>query len=94
MNGVPINSKRARELYDQGLTDKVIAQRLGRPENSITGWRLRHGLPPNKKTAHTKYISPLVQDAIDAKKLGLSYGMYKAKQYEAKQAKKRGRKKS
>ena len=92
MNGNEIDSKRARELYDQGLTDKQIAVRLGRHDNSICGWRLRHGLPPNKKKAHLQYISPLVQDAIDAKKLGLTYGMFKAMQYEAKLAKKRRKK--
>ncbi len=94
MKGDAIDSKRAMALYDQGLTDKAIAIRMGRSQTTISGWRGRHGLPPNKNKAHAKYIPPLVQDAIDAKKLGLSYGQYKAKQYEAKQAKKKGRKKS
>lgn len=90
MKGDAIDSKRAMALYDQGLTDKAIAVRLGRPGGSIADWRRRHGLSPNKKKAHTKYIPPVVQDAIDAKELGYpSYGMYKAAQYEEERRRKK-----
>lgn len=93
MNGMELDSKRVMDLYKQGFTDKEIAIRLGRADNSICGWRLRRGLPPNKKRPHLRYITPAEQDAVEAKRLGYpSYGYFKAAQYEAEQAKKRRKK--
>jgi len=36
------------DLYNQGLTDTAIARELGMPSNTITVWRRKKGLPPNR----------------------------------------------
>lgn len=37
------------ELYEKGLTDKEISQRLGTDVGTISTWRIRRKLPVNKK---------------------------------------------
>jgi uncharacterized protein YjcR len=38
---------RAKELYDQGLTDGRIAEAIGVSTNSVLNWRRKEGLPSN-----------------------------------------------
>lgn len=35
------------DLYNQGLSDKMIAKKLGIKQNSFADWRKRQGLTPN-----------------------------------------------
>lgn len=41
--------KKRRELYDKGLNDREIAERIGVHQTTITAWRHRNNLPPNQK---------------------------------------------
>jgi len=42
-------NKRRMKFYNQGMTDKEIAQKEGKKEGSIQKWRLKRKLQPNKK---------------------------------------------
>lgn len=44
----------AKKLYDQGFSDPVIAQALNQTRVIIRGWRLRSGLPANKRGGRPK----------------------------------------
>lgn len=39
----------AQRLYDKGLTDSEIAERLGVSAGAITGWRHNEGLGPKRR---------------------------------------------
>lgn len=43
------NWPEGKALYDQGLTDKEIAERLGVGRGTWASLRWRHKLPPNRK---------------------------------------------
>lgn len=49
VNPRALNWEEARELYSQGLTDREIADRLERKATSVASWRIRMGLPPNRR---------------------------------------------
>ena len=81
----------AMELYSRGLTDAEIAKQSGVYVKTVSKWRNRMGLPANKK--RRLKMSPLARDAVEARRLGLTYGQYKAQSYESPSPAGRGRKK-
>lgn len=44
-----IDEERARELYEQGLSDRTIAVKLGTSRGEIRKWRIANGLPSKYK---------------------------------------------
>lgn len=44
-----IDEVRAKELWDQGLTDAEIAEQLGMHKNTVFLWRKRNGIGISKK---------------------------------------------
>lgn len=42
-----INSTIATQLWNDGLTDKEIGEKMGFTENGIRQWRMRNDLPSN-----------------------------------------------
>ena len=81
----------AMELYRHGLTDAEIAKQSGVYVKTVSKWRNRMGLPANKK--RRLKMSPLARDAAEARRLGLTYGQYKAQSYAPPVSLGRGRKK-
>ena len=81
----------AMELYRRGLTDAEIAKQSGVYVKTVGKWRNRMGLPANKK--RRLKMSPLARDAMEARRLGLTYGQYKAQSYVPPVSPGRGRKK-
>ena len=69
----------AMELYSRGLTDAEIAKQSGVRSGAVCKWRNKLGLPANKK--RRLKMSPLARDAAEARRLGLTYGQYKAQSY-------------
>ena len=69
----------AMELYRRGLTDAEIAKQSGVYVGTVSKWRNKLGLPANKK--RRLKMSPLAHDAMEARRLGLTYGQYKAQSY-------------
>ena len=69
----------AMELYRRGLTDAEIAKQSGVYVKTVGKRRNRMGLPANKK--RRLKMSPLARDAAEARRLGLTYGQYKAQSY-------------
>ena len=81
----------AMELYRRGLPDAEIAKQSGVYVKTVSKWRNRMGLPANKK--RRLKMSPLARDAAEARRLGLTYGQYKAQSYVPPVSPGRGRKK-
>ena len=81
----------AMELYLHGLADAEIAKQSGVYVKTVGKWRNRMGLPANKK--RRLKMSPLARDAMEARRLGLTYGQYKAQSYVPPVSPGRGRKK-
>lgn len=68
-------------LYNQGLTDREIAEKLNRKPSTIAGWRYSNGLASNSEIAKKQSKkSPLAEDAAAARAMGLTYGKWKALQ--------------
>ena len=67
----------AMELYRRGLTDAEIAKQSGVLSGAVQKWRNKLGLPMNK-AKRRKNLSSLARDAMEARRLGLTYGQYKA----------------
>lgn len=71
-----------------GKTDREIAETCGCSVSTITSWRKRYGLDPNRAQRPTRakekaYDLPAAEDEARAREAGLSYGIYKARQWEA-----------
>lgn len=49
-NILPDTDKNLRVLYEQGLTDTAIAERVGQTATHIRQWRRRNGLPAAYKS--------------------------------------------
>lgn len=80
-----LDQDRAYELWSQGLCDRDIAEALGMKKNAVSEWRRRNQLQVNKqpkKPKLEKKVSRLSQDVREARKAGMNYGMWKAKQFE------------
>ena len=82
----------AMELYLHGLADAEIAKQSGVRSGAVCKWRNKLGLPPNKEKRRGK-LSSLARDAMEARRLGLTYGQYKAQSYVSPSPAGRGRKK-
>ena len=89
---IMIDHEFAMELYRRGLTDAEIAKQSGVLSGAVQKWRNKLGLPPNKAKRREK-LSPLARDAMEARRLGLTYGQYKAQSYVPPAPTGRGRKK-
>jgi transposase len=57
---VYIDSDKARPLYEQGMSDREIANALGATRRGVLNWRTRNRLPCNKKP--TEYVRPVTLD--------------------------------
>lgn len=49
-----LDQRLVRQLYDQGLNDHQIAERLGTSPGGIYAWRYRNRLPANTGTGYHK----------------------------------------
>lgn len=85
-----IDYAKVSELYWEGASDREIADAFKCAPRTISEWRQRQKLPANaghgkpieiKPAKKQRQITPLEQDAIDARKAGMTYGQYKAQQY-------------
>lgn len=81
-----LNQEYAMMRYKEGATDQEIAQETGVCKYTVSAFRKRNNLPPNrrkeqKKQKPTRKLSPLVRDAVEARRQGLTYGQYKAQFY-------------
>lgn len=47
-----MNQQEARILYDKGMNDREIAERLGASPSGVYAWRYRNGLPANTGTGY------------------------------------------
>lgn len=85
-----LDEKKAFEYYKAGKTDAEIAEDCGVCRETVKNWRKRNGLTLNrtKGVREKSNLTPLERDAIEARKLGLTYGQYKAGQYLAQQKRK------
>ena len=45
-----------RFLYDQGLHDRLIAEKIGCSKALVTQWRIKAGLPPLNRTSGRKGV--------------------------------------
>ncbi len=43
----PVNYEKVRELYDQGMTDREIAEGAHCGQSTVSKWRKQNGLPAN-----------------------------------------------
>jgi len=43
-----------KKWYDQGLSDREIADIVGKPRTAVTNWRFRHKLSPNRRKKEPK----------------------------------------
>lgn len=88
-----IDERTAWDCYNAGKTDAEIAQACGVHKNTVANWRKRnklHANTPQKKKQEEqatrkkkeRVLTPLERDAKAARAAGLTYGQYKAKQYD------------
>ena len=67
--------QRARELFEKGISDQLIAQELGISRKTATRWALKYGfekIPPKKKLSINEVINSLHEELkrqIEAGKL-------------------------
>lgn len=78
-----LDTKLAGQLYSENAGDRTIAEACGVTAETIRNWRKRCGLPANYEPKSEEHLTQLEKDAIAARRAGLTYGQYKARQYEA-----------
>lgn len=80
-----LNQEYAMMRYNEGATDIEIAEETGVSKCTVALLRKRHLLPANSKKEQKpkteRKLSPLVRDAVEARRQGLTYGQYKAQFY-------------
>ena len=80
-----LNQEYAMMRYKEGATDQEIAQETGVCKHTVSAFRKRNFLPPNRKKPEKqkteRKLSPLSRDAVEARRQGLTYGQYKAQFY-------------
>ena len=80
-----LNQEYAMMRYKEGATDQEIAQETGVCKYTVSAFRKRHLLPANSKKEQKpkteRKLSPLIRDAVEARRQGLTYGQYKAQFY-------------
>lgn len=83
-----IDQDMGMELYEADKTDEEAAAICGCSKATYRNWRIANGLPSkhmnNKgpKTSGPEYGHGLAADARRARELGMTYGQFKASQYE------------
>lgn len=84
-NSVRINAKQAYDLWSRGHSDEDIAERMEVSVRCVSDWRRRNELKANRanKTVPVEERCPLSQEAWEARQAGVSYGVWKAWQWEA-----------
>ena len=80
-----LDKELALQLYNEGRCDREIAADCGVAERTVGDWRRKMKLPshpdPRKKEeASSPHRSTLSQDALEARKRGMTYGQYKVMQ--------------
>lgn len=73
-----LNEAEAWRLYGLGKSDIEIAAACGVHKNTVLGWRQRNML--KAKPQRKNKLTQLELDAIEARKMGLTYGQYKTQQ--------------
>lgn len=81
--GKKLDANLAGQLYSENAGDSAIAEACGVTVETIRNWRKRCGLPANYEPKNEEHLTQLEKDAIAAHRMGLTYGQYKAQQYEA-----------
>lgn len=80
-----LNKEYAMMRYNEGATDREIAEETGVTKYAVCQFRKRNSLPPNRKKAEKPKpeckISPLARDVAEARRHGMNYGQYKAQFY-------------
>ena len=81
-----LNKEYAMMRYNEGATDREIAEETGVTKYAVCQFRKRNSLPPNrqkkaKKPSPERKLSPLARDVAEARRQGLNYGQYKAQFY-------------
>lgn len=87
--GKKLDTKLAGQLYSENAGDKAIAEACGVTVATVQSWRKRCGLPANFEPKSEEHLTQLEKDAIAARKAGLTYGQYKARQYDGSLLKRR-----
>lgn len=80
-----LDQEYAMMRYKEGATDQEIAQEDDVCKDTVSAFRKRNSLPPNRKKPEKqkpgRKLSPLTRDAVEARRQGLTYGQYKAQFY-------------
>ena len=89
-----LNQEYAMMRYKEGATDQEIAEETGVCKDTVTLFRKRNSLPPNRKKKVEKpkperKLSPLARDVAEARRQGMNYGQYKAQFYRPTEARTR-----
>ena len=74
----------AMKRYREGATDAEIAREADVAKTTVQTFRYKHGLEANRKRnvrRPKRRLTPLEQDAADARAAGMTYGQYKAQFY-------------
>lgn len=79
-----INPRQAYDLWSRGHSDEDIAERMDVSVRCVSDWRRRNNLKANRanKTIPVEERGPLSQEAWEARRAGMSYGVWKARQWE------------
>jgi uncharacterized protein YjcR len=81
-NKIKIDEVRAMELYQMGMNDAEMAKKLEVSTCTVSNWRKRHSLRANylisRKPKKPETMSKLVQDSVLCRKVGMTYGEWKA----------------
>lgn len=80
-----LDQEYAMMRYKEGATDQEIAQEANVCRGTVSAFRKRNSLPPNRKKKEKqkpgRKLSPLSRDAAEARKHGMNYGEYMDKFY-------------
>ena len=73
-----LNIAMAYKLYDNGLSDKAIADACAVSSETVARWRRKNNLQPNKavKKKEEPKMSKLAQAEAEARAHGMTYGQY------------------
>jgi hypothetical protein len=81
-NKIKIDEAEALKLYQTGLNDADMAKKLEVSTCTVSNWRKRNSLRANylisKKPKKPETMSKLIQDSVMSRKVGMSYGVWKA----------------
>ena len=80
-----VDPKQAYVLWSKGFCDADIAERLEVSQTCVGDWRRRNCLKANRAntTIPVEERGQISQEAWEARQAGMSYGEWKARQWEA-----------